>query len=90
MTIRAEGDTLERQVSLDPLDNDLVVDVVEDNVLVESNRAEEKLIERTEGDVFDTRLVSRCELVRLLACVSVIQSHYAIILPCTEEIPIQC
>ena len=57
MPIGAERDRLEREFCANPLHNDLVVNIVEDDILVEANTCEEELVKRAEGDASNAGLV---------------------------------
>jgi len=73
--IAAERDALEGELSADPLHDDLIIDVVEDNVLVQANRGEQELVQGGEPYTFHARLVPLLELEDLPRCLDIVQSH---------------
>ena len=72
MTICAKAYRVERKLRADPLDNNFVIGVVKHNVFIETNRGEQKLIQRRESHSFDTGLMTLGELVNLFCRLNII------------------
>ena len=84
MTIRAEVDRFDRERCRNFLHNQLVVNIIEDDLTIEADRAHEQLIERTEAEALNmTRML--VELSYKLLGRHVVKAHGAMIRDGTDD-----
>jgi hypothetical protein len=89
MSICAERDTLQRGLSFYSFDDDLIVDIVEHNILVQTDWAKQKLVQRTERDTSDAWFMSDVKTGGLSLLVHIIKCHSSILLSCRKQILVE-